>query len=173
MPTVPGELAGAVRRGKAEGRLGPEHRLDVARARLLAEMLVDEGTPRSAIAALDRRLDVILSRLGFVADATGPTELDEWLAGLADETAAATVLDELDEEEDPDESAGASPPKPIGPSEGPGRRRSPGELSGSISSRGRGSCSTAGSNGPGLGGGGARSWSRSPGRTERAPYSEL
>jgi molecular chaperone GrpE len=62
VPTVPGELAGAVRRGKAEGRLGPEHRLDVARARLLAEMLVDEGTPRSAIAALDRRLDGLQSQ---------------------------------------------------------------------------------------------------------------
>jgi hypothetical protein len=83
LPSVPGELAGAIRRGKAEGRLGPEHRLDVARARLLVTMLVDEATPRSAIAALDRRLDVILSRLGFVADATGPTELDDWLAGPA------------------------------------------------------------------------------------------
>jgi hypothetical protein len=110
VPTVPGELAGAVRRGKAEGRLGPEHRLDVARARLLAEMLVDEGTPRSAIAALDRRLDVILSRLGFVADATGPTELDEWLAGLADETAAGSAVLELENEE-LDAGADTSPPE--------------------------------------------------------------
>jgi hypothetical protein len=103
LPTVPGELAGAIRRGRAEGRLGPEHKLDVARARLLAEMLVDEGTPRSAIAALDRRLDVILTRLGFVADAAGPTELDEWLSGLAGDEPADDLLelegraDELDE----------------------------------------------------------------------------
>ena len=82
LPTVEGELGAAIRRGKSEGRLGPEHRLDVARARLLAGMLADEATPKSAIAALDRRLDVILSRLGFVADAAGPTELEEWLAGL-------------------------------------------------------------------------------------------
>jgi hypothetical protein len=105
LPSVPGELAGAIRRGKAEGRLGPEHRLDVARARLLAGMLVDESTPKSAIAALDRRLDVILGRLGFVwfvSDASGPTELDEWLAGLAEEELA----DELVEEE-PDEGAGS------------------------------------------------------------------
>jgi hypothetical protein len=94
LPTVPGELAGAIRRGRAEGRLGPEHKLDVARARLLAEMLVDEGTPRSAIAAIDRRLDVILGRLGFVADAAGPTELDEWLSGLAgDELPAGDELE--------------------------------------------------------------------------------
>jgi hypothetical protein len=105
--TVPGELAGAIRRGKAEGRLGPEHRLDVARARLLVEMLTDEATPRSAIAALDRRLDVILSRLGFVADATGPTELDDWLAGLASEEAAAAALD--DEDGGPDAGAGSQP----------------------------------------------------------------
>jgi len=89
VPTVTSELAGAVRRGKREGRLGAEHGLDIARARLLAGMLVDEGTPRSAVAALDRRLDVILCRLGFVADATGPSELDEWLSGLADELVPA------------------------------------------------------------------------------------
>jgi hypothetical protein len=103
---VGGELAGAIRRGKVEGRLGPEHRLDVARARLLAGMLTDEGTPRSAIAALDRRLDVILGRLGFVADAAGPTELDDWLAGLAGEAAAVGALD--DEVED-DASSGSDP----------------------------------------------------------------
>ena len=142
---MPGELAGAIRRGKAEGRLGPEHRLDVARARLLAEMLVDEATPRSAIAALDRRLDVILARLGFVADATGPTELDEWLAGLADEMAAGALLDpELDEEAG-DESAGACSPRGR-PARvrGPGPRRSPGGCSGSICSAGSGSRSTVG-----------------------------
>lgn len=109
LPSVGGELAGAIRRGKAEGRLGPEHRLDVARARLLAGMLVDEGTPRSAIAALDRRLDVILSRLGFVADATGPTELDDWLAGLAGEEAAAEALDVELDEKGPDAGAGSDP----------------------------------------------------------------
>ena len=107
MPTVPGELAGAIRRGKSEGRLGPEHLLDVARARLLVGMLVDEGTPRSAIAALDRRLDVILLRLGFVVDATGPTELDDWLAGLADEEAAAEELAELEEGEEGGDAPGA------------------------------------------------------------------
>jgi hypothetical protein len=105
LPTVPGELAGAIRRGRGDGRLGAEHRVDVARARLLAGMLVDEATPRSAIAAIDRRLDVILVRLGIVAEATGPTELAEWLAGI-DTTEA-----ELDDEPEPD------PPAP-GP--GPG-----------------------------------------------------
>lgn len=104
LPTITGELAGAIRRGRGEGRLGPEHRVDVARARLLAGMLVDEATPRSAIAAIDRRLDVILVRLGIVAEATGPTELAEWLAGL-DTTEA-----ELDDD----------PPAP-GPEEGPAR----------------------------------------------------
>ena len=84
VPTVTSELAGAVRRGKREGRLGAEHGLDVARARLLVAMLVDDATPRSAIAALDRRLDVILVRLGMVADVSGPTELDEWLAGMVE-----------------------------------------------------------------------------------------
>ena len=108
VPGVGGELAGAIRRGKAEGRLGPEHRLDVARARLLAQMLTDEGTPRSAIAALDRRLDVILSRLGFVADATGPTELDDWLAGLGSEEAAAELVEE---EIEPDAGAGSGTPE--------------------------------------------------------------
>jgi hypothetical protein len=82
---VAGELAGAVRRGKREGRLGAEHALDVERARLLVAMLLDAATPRSAIAALDRRLDVILVRLGLVADVSGPTELDEWLSALGDE----------------------------------------------------------------------------------------
>jgi hypothetical protein len=101
LPTVPGELAGAIRRGKGEGRLGPEHRVDVARARLLAGMLVDDSTPRSAIAALDRRLDVILVRLGIVSEATGPTELAEWLAGL-DTTEA-----ELEEELEPDDGQGS------------------------------------------------------------------
>jgi hypothetical protein len=62
--------------------VGTEHGLDVARARLLVEMLADPDTPRSAIAALDRRLDVILYRLGFVGDATGPTELEAFLADL-------------------------------------------------------------------------------------------
>jgi hypothetical protein len=98
LPSVPGELGGAIRRGRAEGRLGAEHRLDVARARLLAGMIVDEATPRSAIAALDRRLDVILGRLGFVSEATGPSELDEWLAALG--------ADELVADEDPDPPAG-------------------------------------------------------------------
>jgi hypothetical protein len=110
LPSVTGELAGAIRRGKAEGRLGPEHRLDVARARLLAAMVVDESTPRSAIAALDRRLDVILARLGFVTDASGPTELDEWLAGLAGEEAAAAVLDDELDEKAADAGAGADHP---------------------------------------------------------------
>jgi len=50
VPTVTSELAGAVRRGKREGRLGAEHGLDVARARLLVAMLVDDATPRSAMA---------------------------------------------------------------------------------------------------------------------------
>jgi hypothetical protein len=103
LPTVPGELAGAIRRGKGEGRLGPEHRVDVARARLLAGMLVDDSTPRSAIAALDRRLDVILVRLGIVSEATGPTELAEWLAGL-DTTEA-----ELDEPDDGPEGSAHDP----------------------------------------------------------------
>lgn len=98
LPTVPGELAGAIRRGKGEGRLGPEHRVDVARARLLAGMLVDEATPRSAIAQIDRRLDVILVRLGIVSEATGPTELAEWLAGL--DTTEAELEEELEEELD-------------------------------------------------------------------------
>jgi hypothetical protein len=103
VPTIPSELAGAVRRGKREGRLGAEHGLDIARARLLTGMLIDGATPRSAIAALDRRLDVILSRLGFVADATGPSELDEWLSGLADELVPA------DEGENGDELRSGSP----------------------------------------------------------------
>jgi hypothetical protein len=109
LPTVPGELAGAIRRGRGEGRLGPEHRVDVARARLLAGMLVDDATPRSAIAAIDRRLDVVLVRLGIVAEATGPTELAEWLAGL-DTTEA-----ELD-----DEGQGDDEPDPPAPGPGPG-----------------------------------------------------
>jgi hypothetical protein len=103
LPTVPGELAGAIRRGKGEGRLGPEHRVDVARARLLAGMLVDESTPRSAIAALDRRLDVILVRLGIVSEATGPTELAEWLAGL--DTTEAELEEELEPDDGPEGSA--------------------------------------------------------------------
>ena len=94
LPTVPGELASAIRRGKVEGRLGPEHALDVARARYLAGLVVDPKTPRTAVAAIDRRLDVILARLGFVTDATGPTQLDEWLAGLAEEAAGAAGLDD-------------------------------------------------------------------------------
>lgn len=85
LPTIAGELGAAIRRGRAEGRLGPEHRLDIARARLLVAMLADASTPRSAVAPLDRRLDVILERLGFVQGATGPTELDDWLSGLVDE----------------------------------------------------------------------------------------
>ena len=91
LPTLEGELGAAIRRGKVEGRLGPDQSLDVARARLLARMLADPETPKSAIAALDRRLDVILTRLGFVADVTGPTELEEWLAGIDSETAAADL----------------------------------------------------------------------------------
>jgi hypothetical protein len=63
-------------------------------------MLIDEATPRSAIAALDRRLDIVLSRLGFVVDVSGPTELDEWLAGLAAEATAPGIDDELDGEGD-------------------------------------------------------------------------
>ena len=107
LPSIGGELAGAIRRGKAEGRLGPEHRLDVARARLVVELLVDPATPRSAIAPLDRRLDVILARLGFISDATGPTELDEWLAGLADESSAAILEEELE----PDAAPAPLPPE--------------------------------------------------------------
>ena len=92
LPSVTGELGGAIRRGKGEGRLGPEHRLDLARARLLAALLTDPATPRSAVAALDRRFDVVLIRLGLVApDAAGPSELDDWLAGLAAESAAADL----------------------------------------------------------------------------------
>jgi hypothetical protein len=87
IPTIKSELAGAVRRAKRSGRLGAEHGLDVARARYLVAVLLDESTPRSAIAALDRRLDVILSRLGFVAEVSGPTELDEWLAGMIESAA--------------------------------------------------------------------------------------
>ena len=37
LPTIAGELAGAIRRGKADGRLGPEHRLDIVRARFLVD----------------------------------------------------------------------------------------------------------------------------------------
>jgi hypothetical protein len=107
LPSVGGELAGAIRRGRAEGRLGPEHRLDVARARLLAGMLVDESTPRSAIAALDRRLDVILARLGFVSEATGPSELEEWLAGLSGEELAAEPDPELEVDTRGGDPAGA------------------------------------------------------------------
>jgi hypothetical protein len=118
LPTVIGELGGAIRRGKAEGRLGAEHRLDVARARLLAAMLTDEATPRSAIAALDRRLDVILGRLGFVSEATGPSELDEWLAALGAEEEADELL-EL-EEPGPAESSAHDRPRGDEP-EGPGR----------------------------------------------------
>jgi hypothetical protein len=112
VPTIKSELAGAIRRGKAEGKLGAEHGIDVARARLLTAMLTDEGTPRSAIAALDRRLDIVLARLGFVVDVSGPTELDEWLAGLAAE-AAAPIDDELDGEGDA--SAGSRSPTDLGP----------------------------------------------------------
>ena len=85
LPTLAGELGAAIRRGRSEGRLGPEHRLDIVRARILAAMIADPATPRSAVAPLDRRLDVILERLGFVQGATGPTELDDWLSGLAGE----------------------------------------------------------------------------------------
>jgi hypothetical protein len=70
-------------------------------------MLVDEATPRSAVAPLDRRLDVILGRLGFVADATGPTELDDWLSGLDDEA--------LDDELDDDATAGSRSAEDLGP----------------------------------------------------------
>jgi hypothetical protein len=108
LPTVPGELAGAIRRGRGEGRFGAEHRVDVARARLLAGFLVDDATPRSAIAAIDRRLDVILVRLGIVAEATGPTELAEWLAGL-DTTEA-----ELDDEGQGDDDDPGPGPRPDG-----------------------------------------------------------
>ena len=103
-------------------------------------MLVDEGTPRSAIAALDRRLDVILLRLGFVVDATGPTELDDWLAGLADEEAAAEELAELDEAEEGGDAPGAPTTEGHG-ADSRARRRppSPGGCSGSTCSRGSGS----------------------------------
>jgi hypothetical protein len=131
LPTVQRELGGAIRQGKRQGRLGPEHRVDLARARLLAGMLIDEATPRSAIAALDRRLDVILVRLGIVSEATGPTELAEWLAGLKDETSAtmpaldadddyllngpstpAEFVAELDEDEDDDDDDDDDDPGP-------------------------------------------------------------
>lgn len=106
VPTIKSELAGAIRRGKAEGKLGAEHGIDLARARHLVSMLTDEATPRSAIAALDRRLDIVLGRLGFVVDVSGPTELDDWLSGLGDDE---PVDDELDDE---GERAGAGADSP-------------------------------------------------------------
>lgn len=112
LPTVTGELGASIRRARADGRLGPEHRLDVARARLLCSMLLDPETPRSSIAPLDRRLDVILGRLGLVVDATGPTELDEWLQGLADEELDPDALLELEEE---NETAGTRSAEDLGP----------------------------------------------------------
>ena len=89
------ELAGAIRRGKAAGRLGPEHLLDIARAWALAELLMDEATPPSTVASLDRRFDVVLMRLGLVGAAAGETDLDKWLAGVE---AEAAIDDELDPE---------------------------------------------------------------------------
>ena len=96
-PTVKSELTHAITRGRSDGRLGPEHRLDVARARLLAEMLADPLTPRSAVAALDRRLDVVLMRLGLVAPAAGTTDLETWLESVLGET----VPDDDDPDPDP------------------------------------------------------------------------
>ena len=78
-------LAAAVRAAQREGRLGPEHDVDIVRARDLAAMLTDPATPRSAIAALDRRLNIVLIRLGLVTAATGQTDLEAWLAGLSDD----------------------------------------------------------------------------------------
>ena len=63
------------------------------------------GHPRTAIAALDRRLDIVLGRLGFVVDVSGPTELDDWLSGLAGDEVPD---DELDEGA-PDAAAGVPP----------------------------------------------------------------
>jgi hypothetical protein len=42
---------------------------------------------------------VILVRLGIVSEATGPTELAEWLAGL--DTTEAELEEELEPEEQP------------------------------------------------------------------------
>ena len=60
---------------------------------------------------LDRRLDIILARLGFVSEASGPTELDEWLAGLD----AEPDLDDDDDEGMTDPSARIQPAEGEGP----------------------------------------------------------
>ena len=103
LPTVAGELAAAIRRGKGDGRLGAEHRLDVTRARLLVEMLTDPATPRTAVAALDRRLDVVLMRLGLVAPAAGATDLESWLAGVLQDV---KLEPDPDPDPDPDDDPG-------------------------------------------------------------------
>ena len=85
-------LAATIRRARSEGRLGPEHDLDVVRARELVALIAE--APASAVAGLDRRLDVILGRLGLVTVATGPSDLESFLAGIDDEVEGDALADD-------------------------------------------------------------------------------
>ena len=56
----------------------------------------------------------MLTRLGLVGVATGPTDLDEWLARVDAEADELDPLDELDDELDPPahDRPGDEPPGP-------------------------------------------------------------
>ena len=72
------------------------------RARFLVDQLTAPETATTALAALDRRLDVVLMRLGLVAPAAGTTDLETWLESVLGESLP-------DDDPDPDPAGDADP----------------------------------------------------------------